>query len=86
MNKAYLNIQTTGKGTNNNFYAVQSPVSFENEKELFFYLKDYYIHKPVGSLQQFKGYITAYRDVSRTQPFMKVNFEYGKVKEQLIYT
>jgi len=86
MNEAYLNIQTIGKGIDNRFYAVQGPVSFENDQELFFYLKDYYIHKPAGRLQQFKGDITAYRDVSRTQPFMKVEFEYGKVKSQLIYT
>mgnify|MGYP001409348084 CR=1 FL=1 len=85
MKLAYLVIITrnlvNNKITNN--YQVKSPIQYNSIAELNDKLLDFYISKPKGSLQQFKGSISVYTDKNLSNKLFSVNFNRGSVVQEV---
>ena len=80
MKKAYINIITRNRVNNkiNQFYQVVSPFKYNSINDLEKQLLDYYILKPNGVLQQFKGTLEVYNN-NRTIKLFELEFNNGEL-------
>jgi hypothetical protein len=77
MKLASLKITTTSKGYE--MYEVQSPIQYKDVDDLISILKEKYIEKPNGSLQQFTGSIHAYNTWRVEDKILQLEFDKGKL-------
>ena len=81
MKKAYINIITRSTVSNKitEFYQVVSPFKYNSINDLEKKLLDFYILKPKGSLQQYKGCLEVYTNNNRTSKLFTLEFNNGQL-------
>lgn len=81
MKKAYINIITRNSVNNKitKFYQVVNPFKYISINDLEKQLLDFYIFKPKGALQQFKGTLQIYNNNNRSVKLFELEFNNGEL-------